>query len=101
MLQVLDTDSTGVHAFVDYTDDILHSQGSDQEPASDASGAELDLPEYMDEPLLPLEENQLQQDQQVLIKYHGRLQPLQDHLNIKLLGSEGLARYHLARDGVQ
>lgn len=51
-----------------------------------------ELPRYQEEPLLQKEQQQLRQDLEVPIKCHGREQLLQQHLNLDLLGPQGLAR---------
>lgn len=51
-----------------------------------------DLPEYHEEPLTEAELQQLAADLNTSIKYHGKEQTLKQHLNLELLGPQGLAR---------
>ena len=50
------------------------------------------LEEYNEEPLTEAELQQLTADLSTSIKYHGKEQTLAQHLNLELLGPQGLAR---------
>ena len=51
-----------------------------------------DVPEYHEEQLTPAELKQLMKDLATTVKYHGKEQALEAHLNLPLLGPQGLAR---------
>lgn len=53
---------------------------------------EPDVLDYHEEPLTEAEQQQLTVDLSTRIKYHGKEQTLKEHLNLELLGPQGLAR---------
>ena len=53
---------------------------------------EPDVVDYHEEPLTAAEQQQLTVDLSTRIKYHGKEQTLKEHLNLELLGPQGLAR---------
>ena len=81
---VVSTDS------LDDFDDEMEVPAESDELANDHE--EPDLPEYHEEPLTEAELRQLTADLSTTIKYHGKDQSLEDHLNLELLGPQGLAR---------
>ena len=80
----------------DIMDDVSGSEdGGDHEGIGSESSdsEEPELLEYNEELLTEAEQNQLKADLQTLVKYHEKEQAFGAHLNLDLLGGQGLARF--------
>ena len=80
-------------------DDLGDLEDEMEAPADESivDHEEPDVLDYHEEPLTEAEKQQLTVDLSTRIKYHGKEQTLKEHLNLELLGPQGLARYLVHR----
>lgn len=100
MLQMTDVYTNIGESDVIESEDVLgdvfgpEDGGDHQEIGSETSdNEEPELLEYNEEPLTEAEQSQLKADLKTLVKYHGMEQAFGAHLNLDLLGGQGLARF--------
>ncbi len=97
MLQMTDanTGESDVIESEDILGDVSESDGSDHEGigSETSDSEEPELLEYNQELLTEAEQNQLKADLKTLVKYHEKEQAFGAHLNLDLLGGQGLARF--------